>query len=284
MNFLITGSTGFLGNYISEYLTDKNHKVLKCTRNKLKNDEFYFDLKNGYELNKKNKLILKNVNILIHCAFNFDCKNYSEHLKINFEGSKKIFELAKLFNIKIIYISSISAFEKSVALYGKIKFAIEGLAKQYQATILRPGIIYGISSQSIFGVIEKVILRFPIIPLIGFGNQKLYTCKIDNLCLLIEHLSKLNNNRSIIITAASKKWILFKHMIKIIANKNKKKIILLPFPSALIYLILYLNSLFRIIKRLKSDNLTSILNCNNDPSFEELDKTNIIFSNFETDY
>ena len=72
----------------------------------------------------------------------------------------KIFELAKLFNIKIIYISSISAFERSVALYGKIKFEIEDLAKQYQATILRPGLIYGISSQSIFGVIEKAILKF----------------------------------------------------------------------------------------------------------------------------
>ena len=44
------------------------------------------------------------------------------------------------------------------------------------------------------------------------------------------------------------------------------------------------DNFFNIIKRFQPDNLRSLINSNDNPSFIELDKTKIIFPEFEKDY
>ena len=56
--------------------------------------------------------------------------------------AQNIFLLAKKYNAKIIYISSQSANSKSYSNYGKIKHELEGIASYFNASIIRPGLIY----------------------------------------------------------------------------------------------------------------------------------------------
>ena len=85
---LITGSTGFISKKLSNYLKNKNYKVF-CT-SRVKNNTFYFDLKNEYNI----KHTLPKFDILIHLAY-FKGRSYSAEKKYNINGSKNIFLLAK---------------------------------------------------------------------------------------------------------------------------------------------------------------------------------------------
>ena len=283
MKLLITGSNGFLGSYICKSLRDKKIDIIESSKDIDDKKKFFLNLGQNIKTNR-NLIILKKIDVIIHCAFNFNCNNYEEHLKININGCRDLFDLAQKNNIKIIYISSISSFAKARSLYGKIKYQIEELAKKNNAIIVRPGLIYSKNSKGIFGTIEKLINVFPIVPLINFGNQGIFTCKIEVLSKLIEKLIMMKNKKYILITAASENKISFKSMIKIIAKKRNKKIILIPFPSIVIYFLLHINSMVKIIKNIKKDNLTSILNNNNKPDFKELNKLQIKFPEFKNDY
>ena len=96
---LITGSNGFVTQNLFNYLKNKHYNIF-CT-SRVKNDAFYFDLKND----SNSKHTIPKFDILIHLAY-FKGKSFVDEKKYNINGSKNIFLLAKKYNAKIIYISS----------------------------------------------------------------------------------------------------------------------------------------------------------------------------------
>ena len=283
MNILITGSSGFLGANLCVFLKKNNHTIIETTKNINEKNKFYLRL--GEDINTIHNInILKNTQVIIHCAFDFTPNTYNDHYKTNITGSKKIFEISKKFNIKIIYISSISAFKNAKSIYGRVKYNIENLALDFEAINIRPGLIYGQNAKGMFGRIEKLINFFPILPLINFGKQIIFPCKIEILVKLINKLITLKYEKKITITAASEDKIYFKDLIEIIAKKQNKKIYLIPFPSLIIYFFLNFNDYLNLFKGIKKDNLTSILNIDKNPDFTTLRKLNIEFPKFEEDY
>tara|TARA_B100000029_G_scaffold486111_1_gene540150 strand:- start:1182 stop:2030 length:849 start_codon:yes stop_codon:yes gene_type:complete len=281
MNYLITGASGFLGKNLVNFLEKKGSKVYKCGRDYNIGNQIYFDLEKEIKIEKK---ILEKVDILIHCAYSFDASSMKRSKKINVDGSEKLFELASRYKIKIIYISSISAFEGCRSVHGKVKLEIEKLANKYNGIILRPGLIYSKKVQgAMFGSLINLVKRIPIIPLIDNGKQILYMCELETLTKLIFILSKKNIGENIIV-AANKQPIMFKKIIKIIILKYNLKRILLPFPSIIILSFLKIFETLNINIRLQSDSLVSILNPNQNPLISDLDKFEIIFPVFEKDF
>ena len=88
MNYLITGSSGFVGSNLRIYLENEGHKVYQCSRNLKENNKIYFDLEKKIHL--KND-ILNKIDVLIHCAYNFYSTSLEKNRKINVLGSEKIF-------------------------------------------------------------------------------------------------------------------------------------------------------------------------------------------------
>lgn len=280
MNYLITGSSGFLGKNLVNLLEQKGNNVFKCGRNSKIKNQIYFDLKEKIIFENE---ILKKVNILIHCAYSFDASSINSSRKINVGGTKNLFKIAAKNKIKIIYISSISAFEGCKSVHGKVKLEIESLTKKYNGTIIRPGLIYSKKVQgAMFGSLINLIKKIPIIPLIGSGSQIFYMCELETLCKLIHELSKKNENA--IITAADEKPITLKKILKKIILKYNLTRILLPFPSIIIIITLKIFEKLNIKLRLQSDSLISILYPNKNPSFKSLKKYKINFPKFEKDF
>ena len=281
-NILITGSSGFLGKSLVQYLTLHNLNIFTSNRQSKDKNVFHFDLENKYD---KNFIQLKKIDVLIHCAYSLNYSLHKEGRKINLLGSKKVFEMAKEINAKIIYISSISAYKKSISNYGKIKFEIENLAIKYNAIIIRPGLIYSQQSQGgIFGSVVNLIKKLPIIPLVGDGKQLQYMCKLNELCILIYNLINMKNLNTKIIIAANTEPIEFKEIINIIIKKYKIKKTIIFFPTFVIFYILKFVECFYSNLSVKSDNLISLLNPNTNLEFENLDKYNVKFPIFESDF
>ena len=140
---LITGSTGFIGSHIKEYLLEKNYLVIDILRkkNKKKIKKIYKNYKpifynNIYDLEKKIKKI--QYNIIINCATfyskNYDCKTVLELIKTNILFSTLIIignqkNLKKIINFDTMMQHSINENFNPMNVYAITKFAHKNISK-----------------------------------------------------------------------------------------------------------------------------------------------------------
>ena len=140
---LITGSTGFIGSHIKEYLLEKNYLVIDILRkkNKKKIKKIYKNYKpifynNIYDLEKKIKKI--QYNIIINCATfyskNYDCKTVLELIKTNILFSTLIIignqkNLKKIINFDTMMQHSINENFNPINVYAITKFAHKDISK-----------------------------------------------------------------------------------------------------------------------------------------------------------
>ena len=140
---LITGSTGFIGSHIKEYLLEKNYSVIDILRekNKKKIKKIYKNYKpifynNIYDLEKKIKKI--QYNIIINCATfyskNYDCKTVLELIKTNILFSTLIIignqkNLKKIINFDTMMQHSINENFNPINVYAITKFAHKDISK-----------------------------------------------------------------------------------------------------------------------------------------------------------
>ena len=101
MNISLTGSHGFIGSHLLQYLYDHNHTV-EC-----------WDSKIGQYI--ENFKLSSNTQLVIHLAALADVRaslqNPNLYWKTNVEATKKIFDKCASRNIKVIYASSSTARE-----------------------------------------------------------------------------------------------------------------------------------------------------------------------------
>ena len=140
---LITGSTGFIGSHIKEYLLEKNYLVIDILRkkNKKKIKKIYKNYKpifynNIYDLEKKIKKI--QYNTIINCATfyskNYDCKTVLELIKTNILFSTLIIignqkNLKKIINFDTMMQHSINENFNPMNVYAITKFAHKNISK-----------------------------------------------------------------------------------------------------------------------------------------------------------
>lgn len=276
MNVGITGTSGYLGGRILSYLKTKKYTVYSFNRKY--NDgggNFYFSLEKGMDKN-----ILSMLDVLIHCAYDFSLTKWEDILKINVEGTNRLCDDAYNSGVKkIIFISTMSSHSSCKSNYGKAKQLIEKHIKKYNSIIIKPGLIYGKDAGGMIGAIQKAIATTPLVPLVG-GNKVLYLIHVDDLCVIIEYLLTIDNNRSIEIIAANKDGKTFKKIIQQLIRAMGKKRLLISIPFHLVYVILLIFEKLKINIGFRSDSLVSLYNQNENPDFSFLVKSQLKPRNF----
>ena len=124
MKFAVTGGAGFVGNNIVKLLINEGHEVIVIDNlhtGKLKNLEgvlekikFYkIDIRDKNELEK----ILNDVDGIFHeAALTIVQESFvkqDEYFDVNVKGTENIFEIAKKYNIKVVFASSSSIYGDS---------------------------------------------------------------------------------------------------------------------------------------------------------------------------
>tara|TARA_Y100001970_G_scaffold60101_1_gene76562 strand:+ start:5422 stop:6183 length:762 start_codon:yes stop_codon:yes gene_type:complete len=247
---LITGCKGFISSRLLKFLESRSYDV-NCTSRNNKHS-FYFDLKN-YTDN-----ILPEFDILIHLAYHKDFSNNIEN-KINIEGSKRLFNIAKKNNAKIIYISSQSASENSMSNYGRTKYSIENEAKKFNAFIIRPGLVYDEKYNfGIYKTIEKLVLKYPIIFVPSGLKKNIFLCNIDLLVNKIFEVINNKNQNTKIEVFEDKSYSLL-NLVNIIANKNNKNPLVININYKFIFYALRCLEILNFKIGLRSDSIKSLL-------------------------
>jgi nucleoside-diphosphate-sugar epimerase len=169
---------------------------------------------------------------------------------------------------RIIYISSISAFDGCRALYGKAKLEIEKIALANGALVIRSGLVYGGVAGGMFGKLSEKLTKSAMLPIVGSGSQVQYLVHSEDLSAFIEQYAFGNIEiPARILTAANEKPWPFKQLVIEIANAKGKKPTLIPVPWRLVWVVLKTAETCGLKLNFRSDNLISFIYQNRAPDF-----------------
>ncbi len=261
----ITGSNGYVGGCVKSHLAAHGWEILELTRRpKPGTRAISFQL--GAEIPPAS---LAGVRVLVHCAYDFKPLRRDEIRAVNVEGSQKLFQAARAAGVeKIVYISSISAYDGCRSLYGQAKLEIEKIALEHGALVIRPGLVYGGGSGGMFGKLAAQVKKSSVIPMIGDGSQIQFLVHEEDLCTFIARYAggEVEISPQILTAANGQPWP-FKLLLLEIARGLGKKPKFIPLPWRLVWAGLKSAELCGLKLNFRSDSLVSLMYQNPQPDF-----------------
>jgi nucleoside-diphosphate-sugar epimerase len=178
---VLTGANGFVGGRLKVYLRQQGHRVGEWTRRPVSPTSAGFRL--GQPVKPEQ---FAGVASLVHCAYDFSARDWNEIVAVNVRGTEQLLRAARAAGVaRLVFISSLSAFEGCRSLYGRAKLEIEQIALHLGALVIRPGLVYGDQSGGVFGGLVKQVKNARIVPLLGGGHQPQFLVHADDLGELI---------------------------------------------------------------------------------------------------
>jgi len=184
---LITGASGFVGSRLAELALQRGHDVRTLTRT---------DWAGHPAVPLANRFFgalplmvpseaFTGVESVIHLAA-YAGSNARTANAINVDGTDRLLQLAREAGAKnFIYISSSSARQDAVSVYGRSKFEAERkvlAAKGIRVVAIRPNLVIGPGKRGVFGNTWKMVESLPVIPLLGGGKSIVQPIHVDDLC------------------------------------------------------------------------------------------------------
>ncbi len=226
---LVTGSSGFVGKYLTLY----------CKENGL--ETVALNLRAG-----SLSYIDPEIDAIVHLAGKaHDLKNVSyayEYFEVNTELTKKIFEQFLLSNSSVfIFMSSVKALADTVdgilteeseahplTVYGQSKLQAETyllsqkIPKGKRIYIFRPCMIHGPGNKGNLNLLYKIVSKSVPWPLGAYENKRSF-CSIENLCFVIKELIEREEIPSGIYNVADDVPLSTNELISILAESQNRQ-------------------------------------------------------------
>jgi nucleoside-diphosphate-sugar epimerase len=254
---VISGATGFLGSALLHSLAARGHRLRALARNpaaapaapsgttwhacvlpdRVDDDAF------------------AGADAFVHCAFYTRFRDTAEARAVNVEGSARLFRVCRAQGVsKIVFISSMSAHEDAVSVYGRTKLAVEALLDPQRDVALRPGHIIG--EGGIFWRTARSIAALPFIPVFYGGRQVVQTVALDDVCEAVR--AAVETNLAGNYCVAEPVPVTLREFYAAIAGALGKRPRFLPLPGDLTVLALSLAEHLGFQLPLSSDNLRGL--------------------------
>jgi len=268
----ITGATGYLGSRLCHHFKENNACVFQLTSSSQRADASLpvarFSFVEGVD---KGFFAVNQIRVLIHAAYDFRPRSRKEIWDTNVKGSIALFKQARAEGAKrIIFISTMSAYQGCRSLYGQAKLEIESALRDLGSGLsLRPGLIYSTpleQSGGMVGSICKQVKRGGILPLIGGGNQTLFLTHENDLARFIDMLisqvdqdwHKLQLEKDYITTANPQAYTLRRIVEVIAAAQGQKRVRFVSIPWRPVWLALKSLERLGINANFRSDSVLSL--------------------------
>ena len=171
MNILIVGVSGFIGRYLYDALTQKQHNVIGCSRHRVPhiNWQILDFNKSSEDWNRQ----LNNIKLVINASGIFQQSSSQSFSLVHDIGPKNLFTACKNKNIKVIQISAIGAEQEHPVtefLQSKRNADQALLSGDNNNIVLYPGVVLGEQGKSTQQL--SLLARIFIVPLV-FGKNKI---------------------------------------------------------------------------------------------------------------
>lgn len=275
LRIAITGAGGYLGKCLCRYFKERGASVFQLTGDARNVDPSLpasqFSLSSGAA---ENFFADNRIDSLIHAAYDFNPRLREAIWDRNVKGSINLFKQARAEGVvRVVFISSMSAFAGCQSLYGQAKLEIENaLGATVPGFSVRPGLIYSTplsESGGMVGALLSSIGRGSVVPLIGNGKQELYLTHENDLARFIELLletSPAAHDQSLV--AANPRPYALRMIIKLLGETvSEKRVKLIPVPWRLVHTSLRLLESAGVNMRFRSDSVLSLAYQDKQPDF-----------------
>ena len=262
MRIAVTGANGYVGSHIAAQIQRDGDSVMRLVRNP---DHGRGDVRFvlGEEIAATS---LGGVQRLVHCAYDFQQRTPEASARVNVEGTRELFRSAREAGVEgIVVISSIAAFPGCRSVYGRSKLAIEKVARDFGAVIVRPGLVYGNDPGHLVGALKKQMQKTRVLPVIG-GRQPMYLCHVDDLARGVSRLCRTPPPDGV-VTVAWPTPVTFREFLRQLAGR---KMILIPVPYLPVLWTLRLAESIGLNLGFHSDSLMGLIHSDPNPDFSHL--------------
>ena len=207
MKILVTGASGFIGNFLLAALRDAGHEVRAASRSRVEQQEIDYVLAPELGHDADWSRALNAVDAVIHLAGrahvptkNADAETEELYFRINTEGTRALAEQAAAAGAKhFVFLSSCHALAAEsgeilnaetsphpLSAYGHSKLEAERAIRKALSntacawTILRPPLVYGKGNKANFGLLLKLVKSGIPLPLASVRNRRSFIY-VENL-------------------------------------------------------------------------------------------------------
>ncbi len=275
MRALVTGSNGFIGSHLVEYLLVKNYDVT-CLVRPTSNLQWLrgLDVKYAYgDCSKKETLYdaVTNQDYVFHLAGKIKATDWDTYYRANYLGTRNIVEACAEVNPDLkclVYVSSISAAGPSVRgrlkneddecrptnEYGKTKLLGEEAVKSYAGkvpyVIIRPPNVLGPRQEDLYSILK--IINHRIKPLLGNRDNQLSICFVQDLVRGIEMSATYETTGGKIYYITDGKTYSWRNIADVIAKELGVADFLISIPHPILIVITAIMGLFARLRGKKT--------------------------------
>jgi nucleoside-diphosphate-sugar epimerase len=263
---LLTGATGFLGEFVLEELVQRGHEVTCFVRktsnlDKIKrlNVKYVFGELDDYESICE---ALKGKEALINIA------------SLGFGHAPNIVNACEEMGVKrSIFVSTTGIFTKLNPDSKGIRLAAEKLIKESNLdyTIIRPTMIYGTSEDRNMWRLVKYLKRMPILPILGSGTYLQQPVYVKDLANVIVNSYEKNVSIKKAYNISGAAALTYNDVVDITGKALGKKVVKIHIPMKLSYNLLKVYEKISKKPKLKAEQVLR-LNESKDFSYEDAKK------------
>jgi len=218
----ITGASGFVGSRLVGHLAAAGWQIRALSRSELIGaacafTRSHFELGEGVEADA-----LAGVDALVHLAYDFGATSWRDIVRVNVDGSLRLFAAARQAGVeRVVLVSSVAAFPGARSLYGRAKLEIERAASGMGAAIIRPGLVWGPRGGATFAALQRAVGRRQLVPLPVPPRTGLSLVHEDDLALLVERvLERWPDGAGKLFVAACEQPVAFADLLRSLGRRN----------------------------------------------------------------
>jgi nucleoside-diphosphate-sugar epimerase len=178
MRIGITGANGYVGTILRAAFAEQGHEVIAFVRSAAAMVGVVEC--RPYEIERPpSGAAFSDLDALIHSAWDLTLVSVGDVWGVNVSGSQHLLGNAADAGVRrIIFISSMSAYEGTRQLYGQAKLACERTASSLGGVSTRLGLVYGPGWGGMAGALRK-LTNLPVTPLIGARSHQFTAHEAD---------------------------------------------------------------------------------------------------------
>lgn len=207
MKTLVTGASGFIGNFLLPALRDAGHEVRAASRSRMEQQGIDFVAAPELGADADWSRALLGVDAVIHLAGlahvpskNAHAETQEVYFRINTEGTRALVEQAAVVGVKhFVFLSSCHALAAEsgeilnsettplpISAYGRSKLEAERAIQETLSntdcawTVLRPPLVYGKGNKGNFGLLLKLVKSGIPLPVASVRNRRSFVY-VENL-------------------------------------------------------------------------------------------------------
>jgi nucleoside-diphosphate-sugar epimerase len=182
----VTGARGFIGRHLVRHFAMAGHPVRAFVRapgpaTATGISERRFVMPDGLDEND-----LAGLTAVVHGALVEYGPERRDAERVNREGTSRLLAAARRQNVRMIFLSTLSAHEGARSHYGRSKLGLERLFDPARDCVLRLGLVLG--EGGLFGSIVGLIRGARVVPLPDGGRQPIQTLWIGDLQQIVENV------------------------------------------------------------------------------------------------